>query len=68
MKQQTQFTTTNRIVSIQELSNLLSKSRVSLWRWERDGILPKSIKIQGRTLGWKESVILEWLESSQEAA
>jgi len=67
MKQQNQFTTTNRIVSIQELSQLLSKSRVSLWRWERDGILPKSIKIQGRTLGWKESVILEWL-SAQEVA
>ena len=67
MKQQNQFTTTNRIVSIQELSQLLSKSRVSLWRWERDGVLPKSIKVQGRTLGWRESSILEWLES-QEAA
>lgn len=61
------FTQSNRIISITELSQLLSKSRVSLWRWERDGILPKPIKVQGRTLGWRESVILEWLETQEVA-
>lgn len=61
------FTQANRIISIIELSQLLSKSRVSLWRWERDGTLPKSIKVSGRTLGWRESVILEWLENQEVA-
>ena len=61
------FSQSNRIVSIIELSELLSKSRVSIWRWERDGILPKPIKVQGRTLGWRESTILEWLETQEVA-
>lgn len=61
------FTQSNRIISITELSQLLSKSRISLWRYERDGVLPKSIKIQGRTLGWRESAILEWLENQEVA-
>lgn len=61
------FIQSNRIISITELSNLLSKSRVSLWRWERDGILPKPLKVQGRTIGWRESVILEWLDTQEVA-
>lgn len=61
------FTQSNRIISIIELSQLLSKSRVSIWRWERDGILPKPIKVQGRTIGWRESIILEWLETQEVA-
>ncbi|WP_028868994.1 helix-turn-helix transcriptional regulator [Psychromonas arctica] len=67
MIQQSTFSQSNRIISITELSDLLSKSRVSLWRYERDGILPKPIKVQGRTLGWRESVILEWLETQEVA-
>ncbi|MEL0630418.1 helix-turn-helix transcriptional regulator [Psychromonas aquatilis] len=61
----TSFTESNRVISITELSQLLSKSRVSLWRWQRDGVLPLPIKIQGRTIGWRESAILEWLESQE---
>jgi prophage regulatory protein len=61
------FTQSNRIISITELSQLLSKSRVSLWRWERDGVLPKPIKVQGRTIGWRESAILEWLDTLEVA-
>ena len=65
MKPITTFTESNRIISIIELSRLLSKSRVSLWRWERDGILPKPIKVQGRTIGWREKTIVEWLERQE---
>ena len=55
----------NRIVTINELAKLLSKSRVSIWRWERDCILPPAIKVSGRTLGWKESTITEWLDNQE---
>ena len=61
----TSFTESNRVISITELSQLLSKSRVSLWRWQRDGVLPKPIKVQGKTLGWRKAVILEWLETQE---
>lgn len=65
MTNQTKFSQSNRIISIKELSNLLSKSRVTLWRWERDQILPKPIKVNFRVVGWRESVILEWLEMQE---
>ena len=65
MTNQTKFSQSNRIISITELSNLLSKSRVTLWRWERDQILPKPIKVNFRVVGWRESVILEWLETQE---
>lgn len=61
------FAQSNRLISITELSKLLDKSRVSIWRYERDGVLPRSQKINGRTLGWRESVILEWLETQEVA-
>lgn len=67
MKTNTTFLQSNRIISITELGQLLGKSKVSIWRWERDQILPKPIKVQGRTLGWRESSILEWLESQEVA-
>ena len=55
----------NRIVTISELSKLLSKSRASIWRYQQKWLLPPSIKIAGRTLGWKESVIAEWLDNQE---
>ena len=67
MQKTNSFNQSNRIISITELSKLLGKSRVSIWRWERDGILPKSLKIKNKTLGWTTSVILEWLETQEVA-
>ena len=59
------FQQSNRLITINQLSLLLSKSRVSIWRWSKAGILPKPIMINGKTLGWKESVITEWLASHE---
>ena len=54
-----------RIIRINELCSILSLSRVSIWRLERDGVLPKRKKItdSGSVSGWLESDIKEWLES-----
>ena len=59
------FTQSNKILSITALSSLLNKSRVSIWRWTKSGILPKPIMINGKTLGWQESVISQWLDDNQ---
>ncbi|MDY7091575.1 MAG: AlpA family phage regulatory protein [Acidobacteriota bacterium] len=45
------------------LAERLGISRVTLWRWERAGMVPKKRKIGPNTVGWLESEILEWLES-----
>jgi prophage regulatory protein len=53
------------IMSLQELANLVNKSKVTVWRWwAKDKILPEPIIINGRCLGWKQSVIEEWLDSN----
>jgi prophage regulatory protein len=55
----------SRIVTIGELSKILSKSRTSIWRWSKNNVLPKPLMVNGKTLGWKESTILEWLDNQE---
>ena len=54
-----------RIIRVNELASMLSLSRVTIWKMERDGELPKRKKItdSGSVSGWLESDIEEWLES-----
>lgn len=57
------------IISLQELANQVNKSKVTVWRWwAKDKILPEPIIINGRCLGWKQSVIEEWLDSHTQEA
>ncbi|MCH9650809.1 MAG: AlpA family phage regulatory protein [Deltaproteobacteria bacterium] len=52
-----------RIVRVNELSERLGVSRVTLWRWERKGLLPRKLRLGPNTVGWLESEIEEWLSS-----
>lgn len=53
------------IISLQELANLVNKSKVTVWRWwAKDKILPEPIIINGRCLGWKSTVIEKWLDKN----
>lgn len=62
MKQAPINSTTDRIISLQEISRLIQKHPKTIWRmWAKDGSLPKPIMIAGRTLGWKESTYNAWL-------
>jgi prophage regulatory protein len=57
------------IISLQELANLVNKSKVTVWRWwAKDKILPEPIIINGRCLGWKSTVIEKWLDSNTQKA
>lgn len=51
--------TPDPLVRKSTLAKELGASTVTLWRWERDGKLPKSIKIGGIT-GHPRSVIDAW--------
>ncbi|NQY88363.1 MAG: AlpA family transcriptional regulator [Colwellia sp.] len=54
-----------KIYSLTDLSQLLQKSKVTIWRyWAKDKILPAPIQLNGRCLGWKQTVIEEWLDSN----
>ena len=47
------------IVRKKPLAVELGVSPTTIWRWEREGLLPKPIKI-AQTAGWPRSVIDAW--------
>jgi prophage regulatory protein len=56
-------------MSLQELANLVNKSKVTVWRWwAKDKILPEPIIINGRCLGWKSTVIEKWLDKNSKGS
>jgi|TARA_R110002074_G_scaffold383165_1_gene563363 prophage regulatory protein len=59
----------NKIMTLTELAVLINKSKVTIWRyWKKDKILPPPILINGKCLGWKTSVIEQWLNENQGVA
>jgi prophage regulatory protein len=58
--------TMKRIIRFEELQNKLggkgSVSNVTIWRWERDGIFPKRVKVGPACVGWLESEVDGWIE------
>jgi len=45
----------------------LGISRSTLWRWVRDGLLPKPIKIGSQAVGWREETLVEYIKSRENA-
>lgn len=62
MKQVLISQTADRIISLPEMAHLLNRHPKTIWRlWAKDGVLPKPLMINNRTLGWKESTYNAWL-------
>ena len=51
----------NSILRPSELAEMLSTSKVTLWRWEQAQQLPPRINFAGRAVGWRYGDIVEWL-------
>jgi prophage regulatory protein len=60
--------TNSRILRSHELAERLGVSRVTLWRWERKGLLPRRIQIGPNTAGWLESEIDAWWKAKASGA
>jgi len=56
-----------KILRAKELCEILSISKTTLWRLERSGVLPASIRYSKRTTGWLESEIIEYIEKCKQA-
>jgi prophage regulatory protein len=54
-------------ISDKQLSERLEVSRQTIWRWVREGNLPKPIKLGSNCARWKLSEIEAW-EASKGAA
>jgi len=63
MKREFNLTDDCRLIRARELQKLLQVSRVSLWRWGRDGSFPLPINLSNRSIAWKMSEIEDWVNS-----
>jgi prophage regulatory protein len=58
---------TDRIISLQEMSGLTSRTPKTIWRWwAKDKTFPKPLMMNRRALGWKESTYTAWLAEKGE--
>ncbi len=56
-----------RVVRRKELAKQLGISEVSVWRWERKGLLPPKLQLGPNVVDWLESEIDQWLASKAPA-
>ncbi|MEL7290623.1 MAG: AlpA family phage regulatory protein [Pseudomonadota bacterium] len=56
----------DRIIREAERQHLTSISRSHAWVLEQEGKFPKRIKLGNRSVGWKLSQILAWIEQQGE--
>ena len=57
----------DRIMRMKELTTLVGLSRPTLYEMMRDGIFPRPIQLGRRAVGWRESVINDWLQARKTA-
>lgn len=57
---------TERLISIDEMTQLLNIDRRTLWKWHaKRSVFPSPIKNNGRTIGWPETVYQNWLNTKK---
>lgn len=55
----------DRIIGIQELARMLGRHRSRIHVYQKTGVLPPALMLNGRTIGWCESDILEWMKKNK---
>jgi predicted DNA-binding transcriptional regulator AlpA len=55
-----------RLLPRRELRSLVPVSDMTIWRWERGGVFPRHLSINGRNY-WRLSEISEWMDRQQRA-
>lgn len=55
-----------KLISIAQLSKMLNRHRSRIYVYQKDGYLPPAVMRNGRTIGWRESDIAEWMEQNRD--
>ncbi len=56
-----------RIIKLPEVLSLTGLSRASVYEKMNQKVFPLAVKLGGRSVGWYESEIVEWLKSRPRA-
>jgi len=59
--------TDERIIRKPELLDRISVSDATIWRWEKQDIFPKRIRLGGNGVGWLASEVDHWIREQAEA-
>jgi prophage regulatory protein len=59
----------DRFLSLSEVQQIAGgASRTTIWRWGRQGIFPKPVKLGPQRVGWPKSAVDAWVENRLKAA
>lgn len=53
----------DQLLRVPEVSQITSLSRVSIWRYEKQGKFPQRRKIGPNRVGWLESEVRSWMST-----
>ncbi len=59
-------TTADRFLGFPQLQDRIPLSRTTIWRREREGTFPRSVRISPGRRAWREREINEWCEQRTE--
>ena len=58
----------SKILRLREVKEITGLSRSTIYAEMAKGKFPKQVQLTGnRSIGWHESVIIQWIESRQQA-
>lgn len=52
-----------RVLRLEEVKAVTGLSRSTIYAWCSEGSFPKAISLGGRSVGWLESEIANWLQN-----
>jgi prophage regulatory protein len=56
-----------RVLRVDQVARLLSIHPITVWKWSKQGRLPKPIKLGSMTTVWRATDLAKWLESKAPA-
>lgn len=54
-----------RILRKHEVLDVTGISAATVYRWIKDGLFPRPVKLGPNSVGWREADVLSWLESRE---
>lgn len=58
----------DRMLRIAEVLQITGVSAATIWRWAKDGTFPAPVKLGPNSVGWRASVVRDWIDSRQPVA